>query len=164
MNRNIPTLVLVVFAGVVFVLGYVIVQRAGLLFESEVDNVQEFSPFAFVEPKNVLNWPSMEASDNEKQQHTQLIVSLAQQADTLEIKEGCMVSPVVLGIQLKASVVVANLDSVLHVLQHESANFKLEILPGEENVIVADFPQGVGDYGYRCDNKPGIVGILHVAP
>ena len=111
MNRNIPTLVLVVFAGVVFVLGYVIVQRAGLLFESEVDNVQEFSPFAFVEPKNVLNWPSMEASDNEKQQHTQLIVSLAQQADTLEIKEGCMVSPVVLGIQLKASVVVANLDS-----------------------------------------------------
>lgn len=165
MRRDISTIVVVVLVALGLFLGYLIFQQLYPSAQQETLSPKETGenvPDTSSAKASVLQWPSQDAADEEKQRHAELIRSLAKESDVLLITKGCAVSPTVLAIGAGETVVAQNQDSLPHTLQHQTAGLSVTIPAGQEQAITADFVRGLGDYGYSCDNKAGIVGIFHV--
>ena len=166
MKRDTSTIFIAVLLLVALFLGYLILKQLNPVSPKEESLNSREESKAILDTASaqarVLQWPLPNTPDEEKQPHTELIRSLAQTSQVLLITKDCVVSPVVLKIELGKSIVIQNQDSISHTLHHRSAEFNVTIPAGQEQTITANFSLGRGNYGYICDNKPGVVGILHV--
>lgn len=110
--------------------------------------------------QNVLQVPAENATDEEKQRHFDLAVSLARESQALEITN-CKANPIVLKIENGKSFTVVNKDSVEHALVL-TPELRFVIPAESPKTIAADFGKGPGLYGYGCDGIPRLMGLFLV--
>lgn len=140
---------------VALILGYFIYQQRST---SESIRVPDNS-----DKKNVLLWPPQNASVEEKQRHDDLVRSLAADAEFLDILSDCTAQPVVLRVRFGETFTIRNQDIVDHVITVNEDNI-FSIPVGGTKDVKADFGKGRGNYGFVCDSRTGVSGILHVTP
>lgn len=122
------------------------------------------APVSPTDPLEVFNTPPQDASPEEIQRYTELVRSLAEDVDSVEIK-GCTPTPLVLRVRHGESVVVKNQDAVDHSLLHGETVVSLPA-SSTTSIIPSDFGKvgaGEGIIGYACD-EPTAVGIFYVIP
>ena len=145
-----PAKFIFIFVALVLLLGYLIYEQLDLkIFQEDVSRVDEAArdDFSLVTSEDrVLQWPLETAPDEEKQSHAELIRSLAQRTEVLFITKDCAISPVVLQVGFGESIVVQNQDSLPHTLSQQAAELNITIPAGQEQVIIAEFPAGPGNY------------------
>jgi len=115
------------------------------------------------EEKKALSFPNMDASDQEKQSHSELVKSIATSSPYLDIS-GCVVAePIVFKIKQGETFTVRNGDDVAHAMVFDKEH-RFDVAPRNTKNIVADFGHGPGIYGYACDLIPRIMGLILVTP
>ncbi len=160
----------IVLLVVALVFGYFIVsQQTGFSLFQKTNN-QTISPDLFTPlPQNseadstdqeVLKWPAEDAPLEEKQRHSDLIKSLAQDSEYVDIAD-CKGKPLVTRVNRGNSLTLRNQDAATHVIRVDENNV-FSVPAGGTKEIVVNFKQGLGNYGYVCDGKPGPAGILFV--
>lgn len=146
-------LILIGLAIVALLLGAFIIAEPNLQTEN-TNNSQEIT--------NVLNTPPQDASREEKQEHFQLALSMAEEADFLDIS-GCEPKPLVLSLKESETFSVKNTDSIPHVIRL-SAETAFTIEANGTTELKADFEHGPGMYGYGCDDGGRTAGLFIVNP
>lgn len=154
-------------------LGYLIYQQqTGLSFFEKANTQNVSSPKnlstspsngAYTNEADVLKWPAPDASAEEKQRHTDLVLSLAKDAEQVDIAD-CIGRPIVSRVQMDQPFALRNQDSVDHTVAI-GENVRLFIPAGSTKDITADlkiFEFGQGNYGYTCDNQQEVAGIFLV--
>lgn len=112
------------------------------------------------EEKAALNPPGENASEDEKQRHTDLIFKLATDTDVLRISN-CEPSPVVMRVVNKRDFTVRNTDSTDRTIFIDGE--RQYVIPAQgETVLTADFGKASGIYGYGCDLSNKGVGVFLV--
>lgn len=118
--------------------------------------------FLYEKPEDVLNFPSPDASEEVRDQHTKLMLSLSAVTDTIIIKN-CVSDPLVARVGYGKSILIKNLDGEEHRLIH-GANPQLVLPSGETNVVVSQFlgmeKSRESFFGYACDSSPA--GVFHI--
>jgi len=99
-------------------------------------------------------------TDEEKQTHFDLAASLARESDALDLS-GCLGSPLVMVVSVGSDLKVKNSDSVSHRLIFDQ-DTSFDIPAGKTETIKDVFSQGVGLYGYGCDQHAGVAGLFLV--
>ena len=180
MGNKILTIVVVLLVLVAIILGYSIYkQRFGtgssgkseqIKEQASVDSSSEsqnpYLPSAeelgiTSEELAALDFPTSDASINEKNNHIDVVRGAAKEAPYLDITKCEIADPVVLKIKESEGMKVRNQDSVTHTLVLD-ADTKFIIPAGATEQIKPDFLHGPGIYGYGCDNMPYSIGVLLV--
>jgi len=113
-----------------------------------------------LDERAALNPPQPDATDEEKQQYSQLVQRLAQEPAYLEIGEQCRLTPLVLRVKQDEVFTVRNNDTVEHTIAFFIDRYIVP--PGGTQDIVADLGNELGIYGYGCDASLNIVGLILV--
>ena len=162
-NKNI-IIALVVIA---VVLGFVIFkQKSGINSESPTAaNTQTFSFFdenLTADEKKLFYVPMPDASKEEVMAHFELALKMAQTNGQIIITD-CAAVPSVLKVKLGETFNVKNAGNKEIEFGFDSM---VKILPGKTVKITANFKNGVGLYGYGCEN-PDVqrsIGFVLVSP
>ena len=111
--------------------------------------------------QGVLNFPSDDASEEERRRHTDLVDKLAVETNVLEIAD-CEPTPLVIMVSEEESINIKNTGDVSHTIQ--SGDFEIFLPANGEKVVevksIAEF--GLGSYGYNCDGV--LEGVINVIP
>ncbi|MCH7524525.1 MAG: hypothetical protein IIC74_05835 [Bacteroidetes bacterium] len=131
--------------------------------DSEIFSSENFTSSSYNNENDALRWPAQNASSEEKQRHADLIRRVAQDSEFLSINSDCSMQPAVFRVTLEESFTIRNQDDVGHTITVNEDN--IFVVPaGSTKNVIADFGQGRGNYGFLCDSKQGVAGILVVAP
>lgn len=131
--------------------------------DSTISSSENFTSSSYNSESDVLKWPAPDASLQEKQRHADLVRRLVQDAEFLNISSNCNIQPAVFHAILEKTFTIRNQDVVDHTITVNENN--VFVIPaGDTKNIVADFEQGRGNYGFTCDSKRGVAGILAVTP
>ena len=131
--------------------------------DSEIFSSENFTSSSYNNENDALRWPAQNASSEEKQRHADLIRRVAQDSEFLSINSDCSMQPAVFRVTLEESFTIRNQDDVGHTITVNEDN--IFVVPaGSIKNVIADFGQGRGNYGFLCDSKQGVAGILVVAP
>lgn len=113
------------------------------------------------EGEDVLNFPSPDANEEERNRHSDLVNKLAIKTDFLEIAD-CEPSPLVIRLNEEARFIIKNTGDKRRLIQ--IVDFEIRLPPGSEEEVevksIAEF--GLGSYGYTCDGV--LVGVINVIP
>ena len=146
---------LIILVFIALVLGYTIYRE--LQLESEIEKP---SRILSLDELNVLNTPGVGASEEERNQHFDLVVRLATTTGELNIS-GCTPTPVVLAIKRGEELVVRNDDSAdRSIVFNEESIYSIPARSTQ--TITGFFERGPGIYGYGCDALPNAVGMFFV--
>lgn len=133
--------------------------------KGSVDKVTSVSNLESNERQEVLNFPSSNASAEEKKKHSDLVNKLGNQsgATTLNIS-GCNPTPIVSRVKQGSSFKIENPDQLDHTIYANPAK-KIVIKGNSESTLsTSDFGSSLGDYGYNCDTSTTPVGIIQIVP
>lgn len=110
--------------------------------------------------EKVLVTPPQTATEQEKKDYEQLVISLAKDAPIVDIAN-CIADPVVWRIKDKQAFTMKNSGDKEHriIFYNQEA---VVIPPKKEQEVEVNFQYGYGVYAYGCDNSPNPVGILLV--
>lgn len=136
---------------------------AAILFrKTEEANVPfpEPNPTVSQDEQSALVFPPMNASDEEKKQHFDLVSRVAKNAEKIDIT-GCKPSPVVTRVRDGNTLVIDNRDVQDHSITLGDVR-TLTIISGASEGMTVDFETGPGLYVMRCDASRDAVGILFV--
>ena len=112
------------------------------------------------EERAALNPPGEDASEDERQRHTDLVFKLATDTDVLRISN-CEPSPVVMRVVNKREFIVRNSDLTDRTIFIDEE--RQYVIPAQgETVLPADFGKESGIYGYGCDLSNKGVGVFLV--
>lgn len=111
----------------------------------------------------ILNSPSQNASQDDKNNYFQLIAKFAQPTGKVAFTN-CQPDPLILWVRLGDSYVITNQDNTAHTIQLD-INHKYQLGANASQTVTANFDSS-GEYGIFCDPVDGskIVGVLHVTP
>ena len=176
MEKNkIITVLIIILAFIALVLGYAIYRERFASFDKKsVSGTQFAQTQDFQAPQSqgpalysgdderaVLNAPSPDAPEEERQAHFELAKSVAQDAEYLDIT-GCVGSPLVLKVKGNEPISVRNDDAVEHSIGFNNALYPISA--GGTTEVAFDFHSGPGLYGYGCDTSQGAAGMFLVGP
>lgn len=116
------------------------------------------------EERAVLKFPGSNASQQEINNHIQLVNKLVKETEIIDINS-CSPEPLVFRTSLNKSFMIRNKDSGSHTIQRGSSI--LAKIPAGKTITVKSrdlFIKGAGNYGYSCDSTSAIVGIFLVVP
>lgn len=160
-KMNIAVVFLIVVA---VMLGYMIFQQSRPKSTDRIEKAGAaqalFQDLADKE-RAVLNVPSQDSTQEEKQQHFELVLRIAKEADYLDISQ-CIPSPVVFKVKNDERFTVKNPDAVEHTIGLDPDHI-FSVPAQSTKTIVADFGHGAGLYGYGCDASTKAVGLFLVA-
>ena len=111
------------------------------------------------EEAEVLSFSS-DMTEEQKLKHNELVGKLAKEGPSVNVT-GCKPSPLVYKLKDGSTITLRNDDSVEHIIMIDPAHIytaKAKSL----TKIVADFGQGPGNYGYKCDDSQGAAGVFLV--
>ena len=131
-------------------------QLAELKVEPEVLNVT-------ISPNNdhLLVWPPEDATDEEMEQHADLVRAASVNVNLLDIS-GCAPNPVIIEVGVGEAIEIKNSDEIEHTLYHGEVS--ITIPPGATRGIVVSEFLGVEDAiaGYGCGDQTS--GIFYINP
>ncbi|MDO8408290.1 MAG: hypothetical protein Q7S95_03605 [bacterium] len=112
--------------------------------------------------KKLFAVPAESATSEEKKAHYILADRMSVTTGPIEI-QGCTANPVVLKVKQGARFVVKNTGDKEYSFGFDT---KVTIAPGKEATVVAEFKNGMGIYGYGCDNQTikHPIGFVMVVP
>jgi len=117
---------------------------------------------AYTEESDALNWPLESASNEEKQKHVDLIQRFGKKADYVDIAK-CVGYPVVYQSGMGETITLRNQDTLEHTILLGKS---LYAVPAGSTAEVAvdneTFEFGPGNYGYVCDSREGVAGVILV--
>lgn len=149
-------IIFVVLLGIAGILGYMIYQ------EQQATNPVVGQQEDVKEVGGVFDIPGPNATEEEKQAHFQLVQSMVQIGDAIDIT-GCNALPNVLEVKGGNSVSVKNQDDIEHVIALNPDD--IYTVPANSTTdIEFDFSQGFGLYAYGCDEINRPVGMFIVSP
>lgn len=156
MRRNI-FIAIVILVGTIFSFWYLSV--SGSL--DRKDN--PMSPLTLEEYQVLKEWPK-DGTEEQERQHTNLVKSIAQEAEYLDITN-CSPNPLVFQVRYGESFIIKNSDTIEHRLRHSYWKEDPIVVPAnnERKVVTADLiVEGSGIYGYGCDSSGEAQGILFI--
>ena len=131
--------------------------------QRQIPGISEVDKNLTTKQRELLYFPSKEASAEEKKQHFNLVVSQAVTSEYLDIN-GCVAKPIVKKIKLGDTLKVKNSNSFD--ISFSLSGVKVPISAGQTVSIMPDFKNGPGLYGFSCSdpnvNHP--IGIIYVMP
>ena len=146
-----------VLALVALLLGFFVMGGPDLMNSTDNDADDRQAGEYASDPDDVLSFPGPDASDEEKQAHSELVFSMAQDTDVINITQ-CEADPVVARMAVGGSVTFKNSDDGAHVIRMLGADY--EVAANSEILVTPDFSNGTGVYGYGCDSVPGGAGLF----
>lgn len=150
---------LVLFCVTFFFLYRTIVEEKGEVSDEEV--LSENAPTAEItEAEREL----LLTGDIEDHVYINTVSKVATNVETLEIGEGCVMSPLVLRLSLNTPLTIENKDTQNHVIAFEDENF-FSVTAGRSRVIdLHRFGKEEGVYKYRCGDvsREEAVGVLYI--
>lgn len=96
-----------------------------------------------------LKVPREDASDAEKGEFSRTIISMAVEADSIEIGKDCSFSPEVVRVVEGTNVTLSNADESDHTIS--IVDSVVNISSGGKESLEAKFSNGIGLYGVACD-------------
>jgi len=159
-SQNIKNGILILLILTAVVLGYFIYQQVSRTPAITPSIVQELPN---EEAEVFATWPAEDAPAEEHIKHSELLASLAEDAEYLEIKD-CKPTPFVLKIETGKAIEIRNLDAVSHTLLHGDGRLNIAA-NSTTSLVPSDFAKiaqgGGGNVGYRCDEQRR-VGVFYI--
>jgi len=151
---------IIVLLAIAVILGYKIYKVKGFKIPSDQSFQSSPTPTVNPEEKEVLNFPEPSASNEEKKKHSQLVLKLAKETDTIDITN-CQPEPLVVYLDRGDKLTFKNQDEEPHKIKWGGKD--TEITNGMTVISASQvFGSEVGDYGYLCDGSEKPVGVVKI--
>ena len=165
--RRIQGLLTIILIAIALVLGYAIysqriANQPKLTPERSLSPSPKLLPSELTEQeKTLLNPPSSDAPQEERDKHDALAAKLSKESDSLDITD-CHSNPLVVRAKINQDLTLKNKEDIDRKLIFD-ADHQYSIPKNSTTTIKVDFGKGPGLYGYVCEGV-GLTGFILVTP